>query len=193
MLLWYLMVINLDSGEICADSGFRPPDSCKGLTIERSIVPGTFVSVMLWPFLLYFVVVVILLATIIGFSHILGERHRERTTGEPYESGMMLTGSTNMRFAADFYLMAVLFVIFDLEAAFIIGWAVAVREAGWAGYVEMAIFIGVLLAALVYLWGSGALDFRRGGTAGGRGSKVGFGGPASRVARTGVTANQELG
>lgn len=123
---------------------------------------GIVLDVMLWPFLFYCVVVIGLLAAIIVLSHILGERHRERTTGDPYESGMLLTGSTNIRFAADFYLLAVLFVIFDLEAAFIIGWAVAVREAGWAGYVEMLIFIGVLLAALVYLWGSGALDFRRG-------------------------------
>jgi NADH-quinone oxidoreductase subunit A len=112
----------------------------------------------LWPLLLYFLVVVLLLAIVLALSHFLGESHRERTTGEPYESGIMLTGSTGKSPDVRFYLMAVFFVIFDLEAAFIIGWAVAFRENGWSGYIEIVVFIGVLLATLVYLWRVGALD-----------------------------------
>jgi NADH-quinone oxidoreductase subunit A len=99
-----------------------------------------------------------LLAIIVALSSILGERHRERPTGEPYESGMVITGSARRRFDVNFYLMAVFFVIFDLEAAFIFGWAVAFRQSGWSGYIEITVFIAILLAALVYLWKEGALD-----------------------------------
>ena len=73
---------------------------------------------------------------------------------------MMLTGSARRRFDVNFYLIAVFFVIFDLETAFIIGWAIALRQVGWSGYVEIVVFIGILLAALVYLWRVGALDVR---------------------------------
>jgi NADH-quinone oxidoreductase subunit A len=61
--------------------------------------------------------------------------------------------------SASFYLIAMLFVIFDLESVFIFAWAVDVRNLGWAGYVEVLIFTGVLLAALAYLWRVGALDW----------------------------------
>ena len=67
-----------------------------------------------------------------------------------------------MRFSAKFYLVAMFFVIFDLEAVFLFAWAVAVRETGWAGYVEVLLFITVLLATLAYLWRVGALDWRQG-------------------------------
>ncbi len=118
------------------------------------------VSAPLWPLVLYFVAVVVLLSAIIVLSSILGESHKERTTSEPYESGMMLTGSAGRRFDVNFYLMAVFFVIFDLEAAFIFGWAIAFRQVGWSGYIEIVVFIAILLAALVYLWRVGALDVR---------------------------------
>jgi NADH-quinone oxidoreductase subunit A len=115
-------------------------------------------SAPLWPLVVYFVAVVVLLATVIGLSSILGERHRERTTGEAYESGMMPTGSARRRFDVNFYLMAVFFVVFDLEMAFIVGWAVAFRQSGWTGFIEVTVFVLILLAALVYLWKEGALD-----------------------------------
>lgn len=108
--------------------------------------------------MLYFMAVIGLMALVIGLSSVLGERHRERTTGEPYESGMVVTGSARRRFDVNFYLMAVFFVIFDLEAAYIFAWAVAFRQAGWSGYIEIAVFILILLAALAYLWKEGALD-----------------------------------
>lgn len=115
----------------------------------------------LWPFALYFFAVVALVGVMLGLSFLLGERHKERATGQPYESGMPVTGSARLRFDVRFYLIAVFFVIFDLEAVFIFAWAVDLRELGWPGYVEIVIFIGVLLAALVYLWRLGALDMRK--------------------------------
>ena len=113
----------------------------------------------LWPLGVYFIAVVILMGIILALSYVLGERHRERATGEPYEAGAPIIGSARQRLNARFYLVAMFFVIFDLEAVFIIAWALAARPLGWAGYIEILIFIGVLLAALVYLWRLGALDW----------------------------------
>ncbi len=113
----------------------------------------------LWPLAIYFVAVVILVTTMITLSYILGERHREKQTAEPYESGIVSTGTARVRFDIKFYLVAMFFVIFDLEAVFIFAWAVSIRETGWAGYAEMLIFIGILAAALAYLWRLGALQW----------------------------------
>ncbi len=114
---------------------------------------------LLWPFVVYTVAVVVLIAAIIGVSYVLGQRHRERTTGRPYESGSPLTGSARLRLSVSFYLVAMFFVIFDVESIYLFAWAIAWRELGWTGYVEVLIFIGILLAALVYLWRLGALDW----------------------------------
>ncbi len=112
----------------------------------------------LWPLALYFFSAIALVIIMIGLSSLLGESHKERTTGDPYESGMVVTGSAHVRFNAPFYLIAVFFVIFDLETFFIISWAVAIRELGWTGYIEILAFIAVLFLSLIYLWRVGALD-----------------------------------
>jgi NADH-quinone oxidoreductase subunit A len=114
---------------------------------------------VLWPLAAYFAVVIGLAGTLLSVSALLGQRHDERATGRPYESGVVSTGSARLRFGAHFYLVAVFFVVFDLEAAFIFSWAVALRALGWSGYIEGVVFIGVLSAALAYLWRIGALDF----------------------------------
>lgn len=113
----------------------------------------------LWPLAVYLAAVVILVTVMITLSYVLGERHRERQTAEPYESGIVSTGTARVRFDIKFYLIAMFFVIFDLEAVFIFAWAVSIRETGWTGYAEMMLFIGVLAAALVYLWRLGALEW----------------------------------
>jgi NADH-quinone oxidoreductase subunit A len=116
-------------------------------------------TLTLWPLVVYFAVVIVLAAGMLGISYVLGERHKERATGEPYESGILSTGSARIRLSAKFYLVAMFFVIFDLEAVFIFAWAIAWRELGWIGYIEVVIFIVILLAALIYLWRVGALDW----------------------------------
>jgi NADH-quinone oxidoreductase subunit A len=113
----------------------------------------------LWPLGVYFAAVVIIVISMIALSYVLGERHRENQTNEPYESGIASTGTARVRFDIKFYLIAMFFVIFDLEAVFIFAWAVTVRETGWLGYVEMLIFISILTAALVYIWKLGALEW----------------------------------
>jgi NADH-quinone oxidoreductase subunit A len=116
-------------------------------------------QVLLWPFAVYFFAVAGMVATVMALSYFLGERHRERLTGEPYESGIAATGTARIQFDIKFYLIAMFFVIFDLEAVFVFAWAVSLHESGWAGFVEMLIFIGILLAALLYLWKRGALEW----------------------------------
>ena len=71
----------------------------------------------------------------------------------------MTVGYARFRFPVKFYLVAMFFVIFDLETVFIFAWAVAFRDVGWVGYIDMLVFVGVLVAALVYLWRLGALDW----------------------------------
>jgi NADH-quinone oxidoreductase subunit A len=114
----------------------------------------------LWPLAVYGLLVILIVAGMIGISALLGQRHTERATGEPYESGIVSTGSARVRLSVSFYLVAMFFVIFDLEAVYLFAWAVAARELGWAGYAEVLVFVGILVAALAYLWRRGALDWR---------------------------------
>lgn len=120
----------------------------------------------LWFLLLYAVAVLAVVATMLLLPAVLGERHwrkprrrQETATGEPYESGLRPTGSAQIRLPIQYYLVAMFFVIFDLESVFLYAWAVTVPESGWLGFTEAAVFVGILLAALAYLWGIGALDW----------------------------------
>ena len=113
----------------------------------------------LWPFLLYAFAVLVIVGGMLGLSYLLGQRHREKETGEPYESGAAATGTARLDFSPRYYVVAMLFVVFDLEAAFIVVWAVAMREAGWIGYAGVTAFLVILLAVLAYEWRAGALDF----------------------------------
>ena len=119
-------------------------------------------SVNLTPIIIYFAAVIFVVAVMMGGSYVLGQRRRDPATDEQFESGIVPAGDTNaqLRFSVDFYLVAIFFVIFDLEAVFIFGWAIAFRESGWPGFIEIVIFISVLVAGLVYLWLIGALDWR---------------------------------
>ncbi len=113
----------------------------------------------MWGVVVYFFAVILTAAAMLGFSWLLGQRHCERATGQPYESGMVPTGEIFLHFDIKFYLIAMFFVIFDLEAVFILSWAVALRELGWAGFIEVLVFVFVLLAGLAYLWRMGAMDW----------------------------------
>jgi NADH-quinone oxidoreductase subunit A len=108
--------------------------------------------------MVYFIAVLALVASMLGLSWLLGQRHHDRDTDTPYEAGVAPTGSARLRFATSFYLVALSFVIFDLEVVFLFAWATAARELGWSGYVGMLIFMGVLAAALFYEWRLGILD-----------------------------------
>ena len=106
----------------------------------------------------YLVVVVFLIALLMIVTHLSGERHFQRGTGLPYESGVPITGSARLRFSADFYLIAMFFVVFDISAVFLFAWAVAARELGWPGYFAALIFMTETVAGLAYLWRRGAFE-----------------------------------
>jgi NADH-quinone oxidoreductase subunit A len=114
----------------------------------------------------YFAAIVFLVGAMIGISSVLGQRHSGKATVQPFEAGIVTVGYARLRFPAKFYLVAMFFVIFDLEAVFIFAWAIAYRDVGWAGYFEVLVFIAILVAALIYLWRLGALDWapRSGGS-----------------------------
>ncbi|HZD41738.1 MAG TPA: NADH-quinone oxidoreductase subunit A [Terriglobales bacterium] len=114
---------------------------------------------MVWIFVGYSLAVLLISSSMILISHYLGERHRETATFEPYESGIAPTGSARIRFSTKFYLVAIFFLVFDIEAIFLFAWSIVARRAGWAGYGVALIFIGVLTAALVYEWRLGVLDW----------------------------------
>jgi len=118
------------------------------------------VNIDLWPLLAYTVIVIVLIAGLLFVSTLLGQKRQDHATHDVYESGIVPTGSANIKIAVPFYLTAILFIIFDLEAAFLFAWAISIREAGWLGFVEVVVFIFILLAGLLYLWRSGALEWR---------------------------------
>ncbi|WP_326991676.1 NADH-quinone oxidoreductase subunit A [Chitinophaga sp. 212800010-3] len=122
----------------------------------ESTVSGTH---PIWPFLVYGGIVVVLIGTILGLSYVLGQHHKDRATGEAYESGIVSTGSARLRFPSQFYLVAMLFVIFDIETVLIISWAIAYDAVGWTGFLGVSVFIFILVAVLIYEWRNGALDF----------------------------------
>jgi NADH-quinone oxidoreductase subunit A len=96
---------------------------------------------------------------LVGLSFLLRERRDNFTKDETYESGVVPAGPPHGPYNAPYFLIAALFVIFDLEAAILISWAVAAGAAGWTGFIAAAVFIITLLAALFYLWADGALEW----------------------------------
>ena len=112
-----------------------------------------------WAFLVYAIAVGGIVLIMLGLSYVLGGRNSGRAKNDPFESGVVSVGSGHLRFSAKFYLVAMFFVIFDLEAVFLYAWAVTLREDGWNGFIEAAIFITVLLVGLAYLWRLGGLNW----------------------------------
>jgi NADH-quinone oxidoreductase subunit A len=100
-------------------------------------------------------VVMYTLATVLGPSNPTEEKMI------PYESGSPSEGARHVRLSVKFYLTAILFVVFDIEAVFLFPWAARFRDLGWFGFVEMVVFITVLVITLVYAWRKGALEWER--------------------------------
>ena len=113
----------------------------------------------IWPLVAFAVIVVALMAALLVATRLLGERHDAAAADQPFESGIVGVGDARLRLSAKFYLVAMFFVIFDVEALFVFAWAIAWRDVGWAGYIEVVVFIGILLAGLAYLWRLGGLDW----------------------------------
>ena len=109
--------------------------------------------------LLVGLIVVLNGAVMMGLSELFSETRPTAAKQSPYESGMIPLGDTRRRFSVQFYIVAMLFIVFDIEAVFFFPWAVVFRDLGLFGFVEMMIFVGVLLVGLAYAWKKGALEW----------------------------------
>ena len=111
-----------------------------------------------WPVLLQAVIAMAVATGMIGISYILGKKVRNRVKDMPYECGITPTGSARERFSVKFYLVGMLFILFDIEAIFLYPWAVVYRELKMFAFFEMLLFITLVLAGFFYIWKKGALD-----------------------------------
>lgn len=117
----------------------------------------------IWSLPIYAVAIGLLLACMLGLSAVTGARRDGRAMGRslsmPFESGIVPTGSARLRLPVQYYLVAMFFVIFDVETAILVTWATVVTETGWIGYGAALVFTVFLAMSLAYLWRAGALDW----------------------------------
>ncbi|MBZ5623481.1 MAG: NADH-quinone oxidoreductase subunit A [Acidobacteriia bacterium] len=112
-----------------------------------------------FPVLVQAIVAMALAAGLLSVSALLGRRVRNRVKDMPYESGIVPTGDARQRFSVKFYLVAMLFILFDIEAIFLYPWVVVYRELKMFGFVEMLVFVVLILSGFFYIWKKGALDW----------------------------------
>jgi len=111
------------------------------------------------PILIMVIVAVGFAAFTLAASHFLGKRVNDPAKLMPYECGVTPVGNARERFHTRFYLVAMLFIVFDIETVFLYPWAVVYKSLALFGLIEMLVFIAILLAGLVYVWGKGALEW----------------------------------
>ena len=107
----------------------------------------------------YVALVALVVSALTATSLLLGPRRRTVPKIAPYESGTSTPGSARQRFSVQFYLIAMLFILFDVEAVFLFGYAVSARSLGVLGFVEVSLFVGILGLGLAYAWRKGALSW----------------------------------
>jgi NADH-quinone oxidoreductase subunit A len=112
-----------------------------------------------FPVLVQAAIAIVVAAALVAISFLLGKRVRNRVKDSPYESGIAPTGSARERFSVKFYLVAIVFILFDIEAVFLYPWAVVYRELKMFGFVEMLLFVVLILSGFFYIWKKGALDW----------------------------------
>jgi NADH-quinone oxidoreductase subunit A len=111
-----------------------------------------------FPLAITIVVAVVLACALLGAALLLGPRRPSRVKESTFECGSDPIGSARERFGVKFYTVALLFIVFDVEAVFVYPWAVLLKDLGWSGYVAMAFFAFTLVIALAYVWKKGALE-----------------------------------
>ena len=114
-----------------------------------------------FPVLVQIVIAVLVASGLVALSYLLGKRVKSPLKDTPYESGIAPTGSARERFSVKFYLVAIVFILFDIEAVFLYPWAVVYRELKMFAFVEMFVFIVLILSGFFYIWKKGALDWSR--------------------------------
>ena len=121
-------------------------------------MPQTYPE-LYFPLLVQMVIAAALAAGLIGISTFVGKRARSPLKDTPYESGMAPVGSAHERFSVKFYLVGMIFILFDIEAVFLYPWAVVYKQLGMFGFFEMLIFVALVLVGFFYVWKKGALDW----------------------------------
>src|SRR6201996_3795840 len=116
--------------------------------------PETFL-----PVLIQVALAVVIAGALVTISRLLGKRVYDRVKDPPYECGIAPTGSARERFSVKFYLVAIVFILFDIEAIFLYPWAVVYRELKMFAFVEMLLFVVLILSGFFYIWKKGALDW----------------------------------
>lgn len=111
------------------------------------------------PLLLMFVLAAGLAGTLLIVSSLAGRRKHSIVKDQPYECGVTPTGSAREPFPVHFYLVGLIFILFDIEAIFLYPWALVYHSLGWFGFVEMVLYIIILLSGYIFLWKKGALDW----------------------------------
>ncbi len=119
-----------------------------------------------FPLLLQFFIAMAVAGGMLGASYLLGKRVRSRVKDMPYECGIVPTGDARQRFSVKFYLVAMVFILFDIEAVFLYPWAVVFRQLKMFAFVEMAVFLVLVLSGFFYIWKKGALDWSPDGPTG---------------------------
>jgi NADH-quinone oxidoreductase subunit A len=112
-----------------------------------------------FPVLVQIVIALAVAGGMIGASALIGQRLRDPVKSSPYESGMKPVGNARERFSVKFYLVAMVFILFDIEAIFLYPWAVVYRELRFFAFFEMLLFIGLVLCGFFYIWKKGVLDW----------------------------------
>lgn len=113
------------------------------------------------PLLLHILAAAIVASAIVTLSWIIGKRRPTRAKLSPYECGMIPVGDARERFSVKFYLVAMLFILFDVEAVFLYPWAVILRDLKMFGFWEMMVYIAIVLVGFFYVWKKGVLDWNR--------------------------------
>jgi len=111
------------------------------------------------PLLMHFGIATALAAAIVILSWLIGQHKPNRAKMSPYECGVQPIGDARGRFSVKFYLVAMLFILFDVEAVFLYPWAVILRELKMFGFWEMMVYIAIVLVGLFYVWKKGVLDW----------------------------------
>jgi NADH-quinone oxidoreductase subunit A len=112
-----------------------------------------------FPVLVQGLLAIVIAAALIIISYVFGKRVHNKIKDTPYESGITPTGDARGRFSVKFYLVAMLFILFDIEAIFLYPWAVVYRELKMFGFIEMLVFVVLILSGFFYIWKKGALDW----------------------------------
>ena len=121
-------------------------------------MPNSYTE-LYFPVLVQGIIAVVLAAALIVISYAFGKRVRNKIKDTPYESGITPTGDARQRFSVKFYLVAMLFILFDIEAIFLYPWAVVYRDLKMFGFIEMLVFVVLILSGFFYIWRKGALDW----------------------------------